>query len=142
MQLPGIQISKTWIIATVAGLACLVAMLPVWNRGKARTQAVTTQCWQIGRDLVASTNSTQLEPLQPMLQRRLAQLLSTPARVEAVRLGDEPRPETDLKATARLYLVNERNERLGIRVQREYRSEMYRVVGFWVPEGVRPDGQK
>jgi hypothetical protein len=130
--------SKTKIVILVVGLV-LIALIPVlWHRGKARGQEVATLCWQIGRDLLAITNSTSLSSIQPTLQRRLAQFLSAPARVEAVRLGDEPRPATDLKATARLYLVNDRNERLGIRLQQEFRTDKFRVVGFWVPDSAPP----
>jgi hypothetical protein len=129
------------IILGVGGALVLIGLgVTFWRQGKEESGGVLRQCEQIGRDLLAHTNSARLSSIQPTLQRKLAVFLSAPARVEAVRLGDEPRPAEDMKATARVFLVNDRKERLGIRVQKEYRSEKYRVVGFWAPEGAPPDG--
>ncbi len=127
----GTGLSKTKVITMVIALA-----LPVGWGCKGRQDSVMAQCHEIGRDLITFTNSTRLSGIQPTLQRRLAQFLTAPTRVEAVQLGDEPRPPGDMKATARVFLVNDRKERLGIRVQKEFKSEKYRVVGFWVPEGM------
>lgn len=131
--------SKAKIIIGLVGALILIGLgMVFWERGKDDAALVTSQCEQIGRDLLARTNSPGLSSIQPTLQRKLAMFLSAPARIEAVRLGDETRPAEDMKATARVYLVNDRKERLGIRVQKEYRSEKYRVVGFWVPSAAPP----
>ncbi len=130
--------STTKIVALVVGLVCITFVLPVWNMRKERRETMTMQCWQIGRDLLAFTNSPSLSSLQPAVQERLAQFLTAPARIETVRLGDEPRPPGDPKADARLYLLNDRNERLGIRLQRESKAGKYRVVGYWIPSARPP----
>jgi hypothetical protein len=119
------------------GIAAALCLLYFKLSGRSEQNSLTiTQSWQIGRDLVANTNSARLTSLQPGVQKQLAEFLGSPARVEAVLLGDEPRSAEDLKATTRIYLVNERNERLGLRLQKEPEPAKFRILGFWIPSSV------
>jgi hypothetical protein len=129
---------KTRIIAPII-VVCLVAIawvcflsLRVRRNRDRDAQAVATS-WEIGRELVATTNSTRLIEIQRGVQKRLGEFLTCPARVEAVRMGDEVRPADTLKATSRVYLVNDKSERLALRLEQDSDPGKFRVLGFWVP---------
>jgi Flp pilus assembly protein CpaB len=124
-------------IAVVAGL-CLANLQARRNRhGQA-----TAESWEIGRELIATTNSSRLTSIQPGVRKRLGEFLAWPARVEAVRLGDEPKPADNPIATSRVYLLNQRNERLALRLQQEPDPGKYRVLGFWIPAAApEPEGR-
>ncbi|MCX6927365.1 MAG: hypothetical protein NT154_29795 [Verrucomicrobia bacterium] len=84
----------------------------------------------VGRDLIATTNSTHLVRFGPHLRGRLSELLRSPTHVSTVRLGDVPPPEGDGKACSRLVLTNNAGQRLLIRLRQVGRPGMFEVLGF------------
>jgi hypothetical protein len=104
-----------WIVGIL-----LVGYLSIslWNKhADMQANGIRTICWQIGKDLIAKTNSPMM-PIEPFLRQPLESFLASPAKVEEVKLGDDPKHDSHgwRDAKARLFLTNGRQERLEIRI--------------------------
>lgn len=121
------------IIGPVGFLAAAVALvLSVIHANQVRQQLIIPQTYRIGRELIATTNSTLLDGVGlGGLEVRLTGLLAYPTQVATVLLGDEPAPIGDGHACSRLILTNAHGDRLGIRLREDPHSERFRVLGFW-----------
>jgi len=82
----------------------------------------------IGEELITTTNSTRLIHLGSGLRSRLAELLSSPATVEAVSLGDNPAGEE--RADAIVVVSNQRGLRLGIRIKQAEVRDKFHILGY------------
>lgn len=99
---------------------------------------ILAQTEMIGRELISQTNSPHLPFTGSIFQHRLAEFLATPARVEAVLYGDEPRPGALQRAASRVYLINQRGSRLALRLAPEEDNAHWRILGWWVPNSPPP----
>jgi hypothetical protein len=122
-------------ILVLVPVGVLVFVLAVWKKDRA---AILAQSEMIGRELVSQTNSPHLPFAGNIFQRRLAEFLATPARVEAVRYGDEPRPGTLEAAASRVYLINQQGSRLALRISPEADHKHWRILGWWSPTSPPP----
>lgn len=90
----------------------------------------------IGEELIATTNSTRVVHLGPSLHSRLGDLLSSPAKVEEVRLGDAF--EQDGRAQLSVVLGNQHGLRIGLRLRQAEEHDKFHILGHWtVSEGQR-----
>src|SRR5512146_3333395 len=105
------------VLLLTAGLAVLVFALS--KRGHEDRAAILRQSELIGGELVSQTNWPHLTFPGHMFQTRMAEFVAVPARVEAVRYGDEPRPAAQGRAASRIYLINQRGSRLALRLTPE-----------------------
>lgn len=88
----------------------------------------------IGDELIAATNSTRVVHLSPNLRSRLGDLLSSPAKVEEVLLGDAF--EKDGGAQISLVLGNQRGLRIGLRLKQADEDDRFQILGYWtIAEG-------
>src|SRR5690242_5822929 len=94
------------IICPLVAMLIAAAGLLVWGNQKRHSQHVYAQTEQIGRDLLAETNSSHLVSIGEGLRERLVSFLASPATVEAVFWGDERAPIGDGQAASRLFLIN------------------------------------
>ena len=122
--------NKWQIICPTAALllsAAVVAVIHGRNSHQGFAQAETRQ---IGHDLVTSTNSSRIVTLGHGLRGRLETLLTHPAGVSEVLLGDEP-GLGDGEASSRVILTNSAGEKVGIRFRVDGSTGKSHVLGFW-----------
>lgn len=99
-----------------------------------------TQFWGIGASLIRTTNSPNLVAVGPALRSRLELFLAPVdplairADVERASHGDVPAPIGDGTASGHVILINQKRERLGLRLKYDEALHKYRVLGFWTPE--------
>jgi hypothetical protein len=122
--------NKWQIICPVVAMAIAAAVVMALIARSSNRDTVRNQIYQIGRDLIATTNSARVGRLGPELHERLLRLLASPTGVAQVKLGDEPPPTGGGKATGRLFLTNVAGQRLGIRFRREAAGK-FDVLSFW-----------
>jgi hypothetical protein len=126
------EIVNRWqIICPLAALAVFLMAVAMIAGHRNRGYYLHAQAWNIGKDLIASTNSELLVQMDSGLARRLSSFLSLSSAVAEVKLGDEPPPIGDGTASTRLILSNAHGERLGIRLCQDSVPEKFRVVGSW-----------
>jgi hypothetical protein len=109
----------------VVGLAFGIVVVKGQRRG-----FISVASRSIGEDLITSTNSSHVVRIGPGLQAALSELLSAPAHVADVLMGDEPSPIGDGKACSRLVLTNDIGKGLLIRLRPAEQSGMFHVLGF------------
>ncbi len=88
---------------------------------------------EIGYELIRETNSSLVVTVGSGLKDRLSNFLSYPAKIERVTLGDEPAPVGDGQASSQLWLINEHNERIVIRLHSDKVLEKFDILGYWTP---------
>ena len=90
---------------------------------------------KIAHDLVTKSNSKDILFLGATFSNSLTMFLSSPSEVEKIEMGDAPPPRGDGNADARLFLKNERNERLAIRLKRDASDpDKFHILGFWLAQ--------
>jgi len=122
------QLMTLLVALLVTALGWIIAVSCGHQRSYLRVRTIG-----IGNDLIVRTNSDRLVLIGPSLRSRLEQLLSSPTKLETVKLGDEAAPFGDGKATSHLILKNQKGERLGIRLRRED-GDKFDVLGYWTPD--------
>lgn len=90
----------------------------------------------IGEELIRSTNSIHVVRLGIGLTEYLERFLSSPSAVDDFALGDSP--VGDGTANACMFLVNERGERLGIRIKQAEVSQRFHILGYWTASSDAP----
>jgi hypothetical protein len=131
IHLFGDGMNKWQIICPLAAMAIAAVVALALIRTSINRDTMRHQVYQIGRELVAATNSSAVVRLGPGLEARMAELLGSPSGVAAVKWGDEPSPIGDGQATSRLFLTNASGTRLGIRLRRDSTGNKFHVLGFW-----------
>lgn len=98
------------------------------------------QFWGIGATLIRTTNSPNLVAVDPALRSRL-ELFLAPVDPLAIRCdvekashGDVPAPIGDGTASGHVILINQKRERLGLRLKYDDAQNKYHVLSFWTPE--------
>jgi hypothetical protein len=118
------------IIAVISGM---VLAAVIWGFARNRLNhrnSVTAGAYQVGQDLITTTNSPHLTGLRPGLSGRLSILLSSPTRVAAVLPGDESAPVGDGSACSRLVLTNQLGNGLELRLG--YAApDRFEILGYW-----------
>ena len=124
---------KIQIIAPLVAMG-IVAVFLVFTlmRNQARS-FLAARAHSVGYELIKSTNATGLVTMSDGLRRKMAEFLASPAHEEAVRFGDEPSPVGDGRATVRLFLRNEKAERLALRLRPDTDTDKLHVLGYWTP---------
>ena len=122
--------NKWHIICPLAAVAVAAAVAFQVVRVSANRETMDREVYQIGRELIATTNSSRLVRVGPVLARRLSAFLSLPSRVVEVRRGDDLPPQEVRPASRRLILSNSRGERLSIRLRQDFAPGKFEVVGF------------
>ena len=122
--------NKWQIICPVVALLIAGFIFAIITSRNHRNYFISVMSRSIGGDLIESTNSAHLVSIGPRLQTRLSELLSSPAGVATVRLGDEPSPHGDGTACSRLVLTNEAGMALLIRLRPAEESSMFHVLGY------------
>ena len=116
------------LVGSVVLLAVLLSLSP----GMRQRPDIVPLTRQVGADLITKTNSPILDRLGWGLDQLLKGFLDASTKVTDVQAGDEPPPIGDGTASSRLILMNGRREQLGIRLKHD--GQMFRVVGFWLPD--------
>jgi hypothetical protein len=119
------------IICPVIALVVFVFVLGILHERSEHRGFTLERTHQIGRELIASTNSPNLDNCNPEMRKWLSEFLRTPTEVFKVLIGDEPRPIGDGTACSRLFLKNNAGGLLGIRLGPEPDSLRFRVLGYW-----------
>jgi hypothetical protein len=128
------QSQKIQITIPLATLGLTALMLSFFHGRDAHRNFILSRASEIGRYLLVSTNSDRLVSIGPDLQHRLGSSFASAARIEAVRLGDEPAPIGDRQALCRLFLINWAGERVAVRLRQASDSDKFLVLGFWTPD--------
>jgi len=118
------------LVVAILGLAGVLFAL-VQTRTK-RRDAISERSYQIGQDLISTTNSNHLLSLRPGLSDQLSNLLASPTYVSAVLLGDEPSPVGDGSACSRLILTNQLRRGLELRLAPALLPDKFQILGYWV----------
>jgi hypothetical protein len=118
-------------LAAILAVALVATIVHGRNQARGFVQAKTRE---IGQDLIRLTNSQHVIELGHTLEAQLAAFLGSPTRIAAVLRGDEDSPIGDDTASSRLYLENERQQRLIIRLRKDSASEEFHILGFWTPD--------
>ncbi|HMJ64202.1 MAG TPA: hypothetical protein VK615_02535 [Candidatus Binatia bacterium] len=87
---------------------------------------------QIGRELIATTNSAHLVALGPRLREQLATYLVSPTDIQQIKFGDVPAPAGNGQAAVCVFLTNATNQRLVIRLHPSTIHEKFDLIGFWL----------
>ena len=123
--------NKTQIIASLVLLLMVGLIFAYLQARNDERYYIMSRSAQIGRDLIAATNSELLVEIGPKLNGRLKQFLGSPAGFAAVSLADEPKPIGDGSAHSRVFLTNGSNECLGIRLRQDSIPDRFQVLSFW-----------
>jgi len=91
---------------------------------------ITVRTSDIGRELIATTNSPRLAEIDPALQMSLSQLLSSPTHVADALFGDESAPVGDGRACSRLVLTNDMGEGIVLRLRQGTNVETFHVLSY------------
>jgi len=94
----------------------------------------TMMTYNVGRELIATTNSSFVTTIGPELHTELSQLLASTAHIASVRLGDEPAPVGDGRASSRVLLTNSLAQGLGIRLRLGTDATgqaRFELLGYW-----------
>ena len=122
--------NKWQIICPVTALLLVGLGFGIQEKRRARNVLISVTAHSIGRELIATTNSTHLFRIGPGLQMKLSEFLGVRTRVADVLSGDEPPPFGDGAATMRLVLTNELAKGLVIRLRPAEKPDMFHVLGF------------
>jgi hypothetical protein len=125
-------VNKKQILLPLAAILIAAALVAIKRGRDLHNVYLLAKTEEIGRDLIHETNSPLVVVIGPNLQVRLRAVLSSPTTIERVEIGDEPEIG-DGRADSRLYLVNHRMERIGIRLRQDPKSDQFHVLGFWTP---------
>ena len=123
--------NKWQIICPIAAMAIAAVVVLKLISASVNRDSNRQQVYQIGRELITTTNSARVDRLGHGLEQRLSDFLGSPSGVAAVKSGDEPSPIGNGQATSRLFLTNSSGQHLGIRLRRESTSGQFHVLGFW-----------
>lgn len=121
-------------ILLLTALAVVVGVAVFRNLLEGRRYAVSMLTYSVARDLTNTANSSLLVSTSPDFREELSSLLASPTHIENVRLGDEPPPVGDGRASSRLMLTNELGQGLGIRLRMRPQSKTelrFEVLGYW-----------
>ena len=105
-----------------------------WATHRQDRATVLAQSEVIARELVSGTNWPHLSFPGHFFEQRIAAFRTAPARVEGVRYGDEPRSAVEERAASRVYLINQRGERLALRLAPDEDHAHWHILGWWVPK--------
>jgi len=122
--------NKWQIICPVVSLALIAIVFAAITGRNHRRGFITMASRSIGDDLIRTTNSSHLVPLDRAFQAQLSELLSTRTYVARVFVGDEAPPKADSTACSRLVLRNESGRELLIRLGRAEVAGTFRVLSF------------
>ena len=130
-----------WLLTVMVLVAVVIGVFTFHNLAEGKRYAITMFTYSVGRELIDTTNLSFLVAVSPELHAQLSQLLASTTHVASVRLGDEPSPVGDGRASSRLILTNELAQGLGIRLC--LRSDAsgqskFEVLGYW--KITKPDG--
>lgn len=122
--------NKWQIICPVVAIVIL-AFAVGFNRSRNdRNYFLQTATHSVGRDIIATTNSSRLVKVGPTLQSKLSELSISPMNVAAVLIGDEPFPYVNGKANSRLVLTNDSRDGVVIRLRHADQAGTFHVLGF------------
>ena len=122
--------NKWQIICPVVAIAVVAVVMALNHARKGRDYFILMATYSVGRDIVATTNSSHLIRIGPELHARLSELLVSPTHIATVLLGDEPSPIGDGRACSRLVLTNEVAEGVVIRLRQADTPGTFHVLGF------------
>jgi hypothetical protein len=112
--------SKAPSIVWIAVALVVVGMLWGWSAvsrlREARRQIFTMCTFNVGRDLIAYTNSALLVGIDPGLHASLAEVLASTTHIASVKLGDEYVPVGGRRASSVLQMTNEIGEGVAMRL--------------------------
>ena len=115
------------LLVAMVILAAVVAMISSRNHRRHWLQANVTA---LAHELVTSTNSTHLLETPNSLEDCLARLLTAPAGVEHVLLGDDDSRTSGRRASARVILTNASHQSLTLRLRAESDATKFSVLSF------------
>ena len=120
----------------MVALACVAAVVGVSLRHmtEGKRYFTTMMSYSVGKELIETTNSSHVAAISPELHAQLSRLLTSPSHIASVRLGDEPAPVGDGRASSRVILTNALARGLGIRLQLgsdETGQSRFDVLGYW-----------
>ena len=125
--------NKWQIICPVVGLA-LFAMFVFRSHGPSTQERIAMSTRWLAQDLQPKTNSALLVSITPALNQALREFLTTPtAYVETYRDGDEPGPIGDGAASHRVYMRNEKDQIVALRLKYDQKLKKFHFLGFWRP---------
>jgi hypothetical protein len=127
-------VNKTQIIAPLVAIALAAMVFATIQHRRNYRYFLSFRVSQVGLELVKATNSAALVRMPDGLRTKLSTFLEVPARIYSVFYGDTRRPVGDGSADVCLFLKNQRDELLGIRLQMDQDSSNFHVLGFWTPQ--------
>jgi hypothetical protein len=130
----GYIVNKTQPICLLVAIL-IVATAGAWLHARNRHhEYVLAHGRMIGEELITTTNSTKVVHLEQRLRSRLAELLSSPTRVDAVWTGDAFKESN--RADVCVALSNQDGLVLGLRIKRANKSNSFHILGYWtIAEG-------
>src|SRR5271166_5612360 len=94
----------------------------------------TMMTYNVGRELIDTTNSSFVATIGPELHAELSQIFASTTRIAGVRLGDKPAPLGDGRASSWVLLTNSLTQGLGIRLRLGSDATgqaRFEVLGYW-----------
>src|SRR5208283_1432536 len=114
--------NKWQVICPVSALAVFLVVYPLlYGLPGSRDYKyyINSRAREIGKDLIATTNSAHLVAIDPALRVNLSRVLSSPTHIANVLYGDEPPPIGDGKACSRLSLTNDLGQGIVLRLSQD-----------------------
>ncbi len=105
-----------WVVVALVVVGLLWGWSAIGHLKEARRQIVTMCTYNVGRDLIASTNSALLVGIDAGLRTSLAEVLASTTHIASVQLGDEQAPAGGRRASSVLLLTNEIGEGVALRL--------------------------
>ena len=115
-------------------IAVVVGVMVLREAVEGKRHFTTMMTYNVGKEPIAKTNSSFVAGIGPELHTQLSQLLASATDVARVRLGDEPPPVGDGRASSRVTLTNALAQGLGIRLQMGHDAagqSRFNVLGYW-----------
>jgi hypothetical protein len=105
-----------WVVVALVVVSVIWAGSAIRRLGEAKRQIVTMGTFNVGRDLIASTNSALLLSIDPELRSQLSAILASTTHIASIHLGDEPAPVEGGRASSVLLLTNNTGEGVTLRL--------------------------
>ena len=126
--------NKTQLTVFVISLALFFGGFAFYSGHQHHRSFVQAQSYAAANDLINSNRAELFVSIGSGLKVRWEQFAKSPVRIDQVRLGDEPAPIGDGRASSRALFTNEAGERLAIRLRWDGEQQKFHVLGFWTPK--------
>lgn len=130
MSKPGL----VFLLVALAFVAAVVGGAALRHMAEGKRYFTTMMTYNVGKQLIETTNSSLIVAIGPELHAQLSRLLASTTHVASVRLGDEPAPVGDGRASSRVILTNALAHGLGIRLRLgsdPAGQSRFDVLGHW-----------